>query len=179
MVQCTYIKIPEVEHTYGYIGSRPYNIFGFEHGVNEHGVIIGNEAVTGRETPELKWGLIGMDILRLALARSDSAAKAVEVMGELLETYGTGGDPLIRPQYFNANYIIADYDEAYMFESCQRMWAAKKIEHVGHIGNIYALRDDYDMIGKNVIKEAAAKGWCREEERDKHRSHFFHFRLRL
>ena len=150
MVQCTYIKIPEVEHTYGYIGSRPYNIFGFEHGVNEKGVIIGNEAVTGRETPELKWGLIGMDILRLALARSDSAAKAVEV---------------IRPQYFNANYIIADYDEAYMFESCQRMWAAKKIEHVGHIGNIYALRDDYDMIGKNVIKDAAAKGWCREEEK--------------
>ena len=80
MVQCTYIKIPEVEHTYGYIGSRPYNIFGFEHGVNEKGVIIGNEAVTGRETPELKWGLIGMDILRLALARSDSAAKAVEVL---------------------------------------------------------------------------------------------------
>lgn len=165
MVQCTYIKIPEVSHTYGYIGSRPYNIFGFEHGVNEHGVIIGNEAVTGRETPELKWGLIGMDILRLALARSDSAAKAVEVIGELLETYGTGGDPLIRPQYFNANYIIADYNEAYIFESCQRMWAAKKIEHVGHIGNIYALRDDYDLIGKNVIKEAAAKGWCRDEER--------------
>lgn len=165
MVQCTYIKIPEVPHTYGYIGSRPYNIFGFEHGINENGVIIGNEAVTGRETPERQWGLIGMDILRLALARSESAAKAVEVIGELLETYGTGGDPLIRPQYFNANYIIADYKEAYMFESCQRMWAAKKIEHTGHIGNIYALTDDYDLIGKNVIRDAAAKGWCKEEEK--------------
>ena len=165
MVQCTYIKIPQVPHTYGYIGSRPYNIFGFEHGINEKGVIIGNEAVTGRETPERQWGLIGMDILRLALARSDSAAKAVEVIADLLETYGTGGDPLIRPQYFNANYIIADYNEAYIFESQQRMWAARKVKHTGHIGNIYDITDDYDMIGKNVIRDAAAKGWCRNEER--------------
>ena len=164
-VKCTYIKVPQVAHTYGYIGSRPYNIFGFEHGINEKGVIIGNEAVTGRETPERQWGLIGMDILRLALERSDSAAKAVEVIGELLETYGTGGDPLIRPQYFNANYIIADSNEAYMFESCQRMWAAKKIKHTGHIGNIYALTDDYDLIGKDVIRQAAQKGWCREDTR--------------
>ncbi|MDE8733305.1 carcinine hydrolase/isopenicillin-N N-acyltransferase family protein [Eubacteriales bacterium DFI.9.88] len=165
MVQCTYIKIPQVEHTFGYIGSRPYNIFGFEHGINEHGVIIGNEAVTGRETPERQWGLIGMDMLRLALERADSAAKAVEIIGRLLETYGTGGDPLIRPQYFNANYIIADYEEAYIFESCQRMWAAKKIDHVGHIGNIYALTDDYQMIGSQVIEEASKKGWCRKEDR--------------
>lgn len=164
-VQCTYISIPQVKHTYGYIGSRPYNIFGFEHGINEKGVMIGNEAVTGRETPERQWGLIGMDILRLALERSDSAAAAVEVIGGLLETYGTGGDPLIRPQYFNANYIIADYEEAYIFESCQRMWAAKKIQHVGHIGNIYALTDNYDKIGSRVIKEASEKGWCRDEER--------------
>ena len=91
-VRCTYISIPQVKHTYGYIGSRPYNIFGFEHGINEKGVMIGNEAVTGRETPERQWGLIGMDILRLALERSDSAAAAVQVIGELLETYGTGGD---------------------------------------------------------------------------------------
>ena len=49
MVQCTYIKIPEVEHTYGYIGSRPYNIFGFEHGVNEKGVIIGKMCIRDRD----------------------------------------------------------------------------------------------------------------------------------
>lgn len=164
-VQCTYIKIPQVKHTHGYIGSRPYSIFGFEHGINDQGVIIGNEAVTGRETPELQWGLIGMDILRLTLERADSAAKAIEIMGELLETYGTGGDPLIRPQYFNANYIVADYNEAYIFESCQRFWAAKKIGNAGHIGNLYSITDDYDLIGKNVIKEASEKGWCRNEAR--------------
>lgn len=165
MVKCTYIEIPQVSHTYGCIGSRPYNIYGFEHGVNEKGVIIGNEAVNGRETPEKRWGLIGMDILRLALERASSARQAIELMGELLELYGTGGDPLIRPQYFNANYLVADYNEAYIFESCQRMWAAKKVEHTAHIGNLYAITDDYDMIGSDVIKSAYSKGWCRNEAR--------------
>jgi secernin len=34
MVKCTYISIPQEKHTYACIGSRPYNIFGFEHGIN-------------------------------------------------------------------------------------------------------------------------------------------------
>lgn len=166
-VRCTYINIPEVSHTNGYIGSRPYNIYGFEHGINDKGVIIGNEAVTGRVTPELKWGLIGMDILRLALARADSAREAVDVMGDLLETYGTGGDVLIRPQYFNANYIIADPKEAYVFESCQRMWAAKKVKDYAHIGNIYDLTNDYDIIGKGVAEKVSELGWSKPDENGK------------
>lgn len=161
-VKCTYIRIPQVKHTYACIGSRPYNIFGFEHGVNECGVMIGNEAVPARVAPEIRWGLIGMDILHLALERSDSAANAVEVIGNLLETYGTGGDPLYRAQYFNANYIIADAKEAYLFESCQRYWAAKKVVDVGHLSNCYSIRDDYDLIGKNVVKEVIQKGWSKE-----------------
>lgn len=164
-VRCTYISVPQVRHTYGCIGSRPYNIFGFEHGVNECGVMIGNEAVPARVAPELRWGLLGMDILRLALERSDSAAKAVEVIGSLLETYGTGGDPEIRPQYFNANYIIADAREAYLFESCQRDWAAKKVDGVGNICNCYSLGDDYDLIGKNVVENAVKNHWSAPKEK--------------
>ena len=65
-VQCSFIRIPQVSHTYACIGSKPHVFFGFEHGINEHGVMIGNEQVSGREAPERRWGLIGMDILRLA-----------------------------------------------------------------------------------------------------------------
>ena len=160
MVKCTYITIPQAAHTYGCIGSRPYNLFGFEHGVNEHGVVIGNEQVTSRETPERQWGLIGMDLLRLALERARTAGEAVEVIAELLETYGSGGDPTIRLQYCNANYIIADYKEAYIFESCNRLWAAKKIHGTAHIGNIYDLGDDYDLIGENVVDTVVKRGWA-------------------
>lgn len=164
-VTCTYIKIPQVSHTYACIGSRPYLFYGFEHGVNEHGVMIGNEAVSGRELPERRWGLIGMDILRLALERADTAANAVEVMGWLLETYGTGGDPAYRIPSFNANYIVADAKEAYIFESCQRYWAAKKVSDIGYISNCYSIEEDYTAIGKNVAKEVIEKGWAGSGEK--------------
>jgi dipeptidase len=158
-VTCTFIQITQTKHTFACIGSRPYNIFGFEHGINEHGLIIGNEAVSGREIPERRWGLLGMDIVRLTLERCRGAAEAVEMMGWLLETYGTGGDPAYRISSFNANCIVADREEAYLFESCQRYWVAKKVEKVGYLSNCYSIIDDYDLIGQNVRKELIEKGW--------------------
>jgi len=127
--------------------------------------MIGNEAVSGREFPERRWGLIGMDILRLALERADTAANAVEIMGWLLETYGTGGDPAYRIPSFNGNYIVADTKEAYIFESCQRYWAAKKVDDIGYISNCYSIQDDYSIIGKNVVKEVVEKGWADSNDR--------------
>lgn len=162
-VQCSFIRIPQVEHTYACIGSKPHVFFGFEHGMNEHGVMIGNEQVSGREEPERRWGLIGMDILRLALERSDSAAKAVSVIGTLLETFGTGGEPGVRIRPFNSNYIIADAREVYLFESHQRSWVAKKVEDVGYLSNCYSIQEDYTHIGENTIREAREKGWIGDE----------------
>lgn len=158
-VKCTYISIPQVEHTYACMGSRPYVFFGFEHGINEYGVVIGNEQVSGREIPERQWGLIGMDILRLALERASTAEEAVAIMGNLLEVYGTGGDPGTRIPAFNSNYIVADGKEAYLFESHQRSWVAKRVDDVGYLSNCYSIGEDYTVIGREAIREAEEKGW--------------------
>lgn len=168
-VQCSFIRIPQVSHTYACIGSKPHVFFGFEHGINEHGVMIGNEQVSGREAPERRWGLIGMDILRLALERSDSAKAAVETIADLLETFGTGGDPETRIRPFNSNFVIADKNEVWLFESHQRSWAAKKIERTGYLSNCYSIQEDYTWISKGAIQEAKEKGWISEEADE----HFF------
>ena len=160
-VKCTFICVPQVKHTYACIGSKPSVFFGFEHGINEYGVIIGNEQVSGKEIPELQWGLIGMDILRLALERSKTAEEAVGIIGNLLETYGTGGDPNTRIPQFNSNFIIADAKDAYLFESHQRSWVAKKVDSVGYLSNCYSI-EEYDFIGDNVTEEAIKKGWLKE-----------------
>lgn len=163
-VECSFIKIPQARHTYACYGSQPHVFWGFEHGVNEHGVIIGNEQVSGREAPERRWGLIGMDILRLALERADTAQKAVEVIADLLETFGTGGDPQTRIRPFNSNYIIADAREQYLFESHQRSWAVKKIEDIGYLSNCYSIQEDYTRISSDAVKEAETKGWINSGE---------------
>lgn len=45
IVDCTYLTLPQVSHTHAIIISRPAWMWGAEIGANEHGVVIGNEAV--------------------------------------------------------------------------------------------------------------------------------------
>ena len=90
-VRCTYIDVPQVAHTYAVLGSRPWWMWGFEHGVNERGLAIGNEAVWSREPGSLEPGLLGMDLLRLTLERAASADEGLAVMTALLEQYGQSG----------------------------------------------------------------------------------------
>lgn len=162
LIDCSFARIPQVKHTYACIGSKPHFFWGFEHGVNEFGLMIGNEQVSGREYPERKWGLIGMDILRLALERARDAREAIEVITQLLETIGTGGSPLYRIHPFNSNFIISDPNESYVFESHQRKWAIKKVDRWANFGNCYSIQEDYDMLAEGTVEEAVQKGWWTE-----------------
>ena len=66
------------------LGSRPDWLWGFEHGVNEHRVAIGNEKVFTRLNPNKEPpALIGMDIVRLGLERGAQRDEALDVMTAL------------------------------------------------------------------------------------------------
>ena len=58
-VKCTYIEIPQVAETYEHIGSKLWWTFGYEQGMNEYGVAIGNEAVWSKEPLPVGRRLIG------------------------------------------------------------------------------------------------------------------------
>ncbi|MGV2831457.1 hypothetical protein [Myxosarcina sp. GI1(2024)] len=90
-LECTYIKIPQAEHTLAVIIAQPRWIWGAEMGANECGVVIGNEAVWTTE-PTRSTGLLGMDLVRLGLERGTSAIAALEIIVELLSQYGQGGN---------------------------------------------------------------------------------------
>ncbi|MGH9033247.1 MAG: C69 family dipeptidase, partial [Acidimicrobiia bacterium] len=67
------------------LGSRPAWMWGLEHGVNEHGVAIGNERLYTVDDPHAAApALLGMDLVRLGVEGAASADEAVAVMTELL-----------------------------------------------------------------------------------------------
>jgi dipeptidase len=43
--RCQFLALPQARETYRHIGSRPIWCWGYEHGFNEHQVVIGNEGL--------------------------------------------------------------------------------------------------------------------------------------
>lgn len=136
-VRCTWIEIPDVEKTYATLLSRPFWIWGAEIGTNEHGVTIGNESVFTKDTNEKKPGLIGMDLLRLALERAESAKNACGTITGLLEQYGQGGGCGHENKKFayHNSFIVADPTTAFVLETAGRRWALEEIRGARSISN--------------------------------------------
>lgn len=160
-IKCTYLTIPQVPKTVRVLLCKPFWMFGAEMAANEHGVIIGNEAIFTKEKPETK-GLTGMDLVRLAVERSNSAREALDIIIKLLEQYGQGGNCGYRfkLKYMNS-FLIADKKEAYVLETVKRWWAWKKITDSWSISNVISLEQDYDECSEGLIKNAIEKGYCK------------------
>ena len=128
-MRCTWIEIGQVRETYAVLLSRPFWMWGAEMGANEHGVVIGNEAVF-TDQPYAKTGLTGMDLLRLALERAASAGEAVTVITDLLEQHGQGGGcgHEHRGFTYHNSFIVADAAGAYVLETAGKLWAVEKVQ---------------------------------------------------
>lgn len=164
-VRCTYIEVPQVKETYAVILSRPYWMWGAEMGVNEYGVAIGNEAVFTKE-PYSKTGLLGMDLLRLALERSKTAFEALKVVTGLLEKYGQGGAcSITNPKFtYHNSFLIADTREAWVLETAGKYWVAEKVKDVRSISNCLTIGENWDLASPGLVEHAVEMGWCKNAE---------------
>lgn len=170
-----YVEIPQAKVTYATLGSGPYWCYGYEVGVNEHGVAAGNVAVYTKEAKEaarafpskgVRLGLLGMDLVRLGLERGESALEALRVMTALLEEYGQFGSGLPQVSHqdgsYDNSYIVADGREAYVLETAGREWAAKKVSRLAAISNEPTIRSEYDLSSAGLRKSALRRGWWQE-----------------
>lgn len=161
MLKATYIAIPEVEETHAVLISRPFWMWGAEMGANEHGVVIGNEALHAKTPAQRRRALTGMDLLRLALERADTAARAVETIIELLERHGQGGDcGHLGRFYYNNGFIVADGAEAYVLETAGRWWVVEKVADRRALSNAYSIGAGYDRISPALAAHGRAEGWA-------------------
>jgi len=163
-VRCTYIEVPQVSHTYAVLLAKPFWIWGAEMGVNEYGLAIGNEAVFTKEPYDKKGGLTGMDLLRLALERARTAIEAVNVITDLLDKYGQGGNCGFQHRfYYHNSFLIADPREAWVLETAGSHWAAKKVKGIYTISNGLTITDEWDLASPDLVRYAVRKGWCKSQ----------------
>ena len=159
-LRCTYISVPQVRETHALLLCRPFWMWGAEMGANEHGVAIGNEAVHARIPPQQEPALLGMDLLRLALERAASAAKAVETIIELLEQFGQGGNcGHLTQRHYHNSFLVADPKEAFVLETVGRMWVVQRAKDLRAISNAYTIGRDYDRISPVLLDYASLEGW--------------------
>ncbi len=150
-VACTHVSIPQVRRTHRALLSRPQWMWGAEMGANEHGLVIGNEAVFTR-VPPAKSGLLGMDLLRLALERAGSAENGVEIIGALLEEHGQGGRAGFRDRrmHYDNSFLLADPEDAWVLETAGRAWVAARVRGVRAISNGLTLGERWDRGSRHL-----------------------------
>ncbi|GAA2614605.1 C69 family dipeptidase [Streptomyces axinellae] len=160
--------------TYAHVGSAPYWCWGYEMGVNEHRVAIGNEAVFTRPWAQAvarekagehqQPGILGMELVRLGLERGGTAREALEVITTLLERHGQWGSAMVGVAHDEGSYdnafVIADPREAWVLETLGRNWAARRVSSgVAPVSNELSLRTDADLTSRGLRDAATAAGW--------------------
>lgn len=140
VTRCTYIEVePHAAPTLSCVLSRPAWGWGAEHGVNEAGLAMGNATIyTTLDPRPFPDALTGMDVVRLALERCETAREATALVTVLLEVYGQGGSGhapgRARRPYWNS-FLIADPVDAWVVETSGREWEARQVDDVWATSN--------------------------------------------
>jgi secernin len=181
MLQLEYRSIPQPPRTHATIGSSPYWCWGYEEGINEFGVAIGNEAIFTKTFSEAvaqskagqppEKGLLGMDLLRLGLERGTTARKALDVITDLVERYGQWGSGVPGMDHetggYDNSYIIADGKEAWILETVGTRFVARKVTSgVATISNQPSIRNRWDLASHDLVDYAVDRGWWPREQKN-------------
>jgi secernin len=167
MLKLAYVTIPQIDEALLTIGSSPYWCWGYEQGMNEYGVAIGNEATFTKDlkesaaNPNKQKGILGMELVRLGLERGKTAKEALDVIAKLIEEYGQWGSAVVGEEKpYNNSFIIADGAEAWVLETAGHHWIAKRIQDQFHsISNEMSIRDKGDLTSNGFVEKAVSSGW--------------------
>jgi len=159
-VQTQYLTVPDAG-AHALLASRPAWLWGAEHGVNEHGVAIGNEKVwTTDDAKSAPPALLGMDLVRLALERSRTADEALEQLTDLLELYGQGGSgEQDHDEPYFSSFLLADRHGGWVVETSARTWAAKPVGRGAAISNRISLGCDWVRASADVAPGRDFQDW--------------------
>ena len=120
---------------------------------------VGNTALFTRdEVPAT--GLLGMDLVRLALERARDATTAKDVITSLLDEHGQGGSAAVDwDRRYHNSFMVVDRGGAWVLETSARHWVAKRMRRVSAISNLATVGDDWDECSDGIDAYARDRGW--------------------
>lgn len=161
----TYIDIDQISNTHEVLLSKPHWLWGAEIGANEHGLVIGNEAIFSKIPPEGKDGIIGMDLLRLALERASHTDEAIQVITGLLVEHGQGGNcGYQEPIAYDNAFLISDGNTTKILETAGRDWAVRTVDHSDAISNVMTTETDIVESSSTLEQTAHQYGFRKNDQ---------------
>jgi secernin len=151
-VRTQFIELPQARKTFTVLGNRPHGCWGYLNGVNEHGLAAGCAALRTKLRTDGP-GLVGTDLVRLALDRCSSARQGVDLVTALVERHGQGqaeGDPA---------FLIADRHEAFAVETSGRYWVSQEVRAVRAVSDVSVIRQDWSRIAPGLATHVIDRGW--------------------
>ncbi len=162
-----YVELPQAPATFGYWASgnaqgaaglgtsgeaRPYDSVLV--GLNDRGVAMSCNWAHSREENREGTGIRRYAIRQLLLERATSARHGVELLGQLIETYG-------QADWGGLIYHLADSREAWVVETTTRNWVARRVrdDEMRVTANRFRIGADYDLASPTLVADAVANGW--------------------
>lgn len=168
-VKCTFLEIDQTVQTHGVVLSKAGWSWGCEMGANDQGLCGGCVSVWTRlcHPGDHEEKLLGCDLVRLALERSNTAREAVDTVASLLAKYGQGGPCCEDPSYgqwtYHNSFLFTDRQQAWAIETAGTHWVAKRITAgVYSMSSTLSIGTDYDLSSVG-LREAAVEcgGHCK------------------
>ena len=164
-IQMTYVSIDQAPRTKAVILSRPHWMWGAEMGANEDGLVIGNEALFARVPASADPGVIGMDLVRLALERTQSVNEAIGFITDMLRQYGQSGNCGYKEEcIYHNSFLLVDPNGAAILETVDREWVVRDVENYDAISNVYTIENDYVSASESMQSFAAEQNLLDESD---------------
>jgi len=157
-LRMTYVEIDQAPEAKAVILSRPHWMWGAEMGANEDGLVVGNEALFANVPAGEEPGVIGMDLVRLALERTASVDEAIDLITRLLKKHGQSGNCGYKEKcVYHNSFLLLDTNGASVLETVDREWVVRDIADYDSISNVYTTCKNYRAASDSLGDYAFAK----------------------
>jgi secernin len=150
-----FARVPQARQTFTVLGCRSPQTWGYDFGVNQHGVAVARSAWQSK-LPGTDVGLTGPDLVRLALERSRTARQALETVTDLVARYG---QCRVSGRKADSAFLVADAREAYLVETAGSSWAWLECRDLRAVSDISLIRQDWQRLAPGLAEHTIAEGW--------------------